>query len=83
MASAIAGTAKTIDHKRAGIEPMVRFLEACAAAISSESAKTTDAHLRAQELSSLTKIIAAWPKLSGEFRVAVQAMTESASKRQA
>ena len=46
--------------------------EACAAAISSESAKTADAlpsaqeardssTLRAQELSSLTKIIVAWP----------------------
>jgi hypothetical protein len=67
---------------RAGIEPMLRFLDACASAISSESAKTTDAQLRAQELSSLTKIIAAWPKLSGEFRVAVLAVTESASKRQ-
>lgn len=61
---------------------MVRFLEACAGAISSESAKTADPQLRAQELSSLTKIIAAWPKLSGEFRAAVQAMTESASKGQ-
>jgi hypothetical protein len=60
---------------------MVRFLEACAAAISSESAKTTDAQLHAQELSSLTKIIAAWPKLSGEFRAAVLAMTEGVSKR--
>ena len=67
---------------RAGIEPILRFLEACAGTISSETAKTADTHLRAQELSSLTKIIAAWPKLSGEFRAAVQAMTESASVRQ-
>jgi hypothetical protein len=59
---------------------MGRFLEACVAAIRSESAKTTNAHLRAQELSSLTKIIAAWPKLSGEFRAAVAAMTQSASR---
>lgn len=66
---------------RAGIEPIVRFVEACAAAISSESAKTADAQLRAQELSSLTKIIAAWPKLSDEFRAAVQAMTQSATER--
>lgn len=55
-----------------GISPILRFLEACAGAISSESAKTPDAlpsayeerdssTLRAQELSSLTKIIAAWP----------------------
>jgi hypothetical protein len=65
---------------RAGIEPILRFLEACAAAISSESAKTADAQLRAQELSSLTKIIAAWPKLSGEFRAAVLAVTQSAGK---
>lgn len=61
---------------------MVRFLEACAAAISSESAKTTDPQLRAQELSSLTNIIAAWPKLSGEFRAAVLAVTQSVSQRQ-
>ena len=59
---------------------MVRFLEACAAVISSESAKTADAQLRAQELSSLTKIIAVWPKLSGEFRTAVLAVTGSANK---
>lgn len=64
---------------RAGIEPMLRFLEACAVAISSESAKTADAQLGAQELSSLTKIIAAWPKLSGEFRAAVLAVTQSAT----
>jgi hypothetical protein len=57
---------------------MVRFLEACAAAISSGSAKTADAQLRAQELSNLTKIIAAWPNLSPEFRAAVQAVTQSA-----
>jgi hypothetical protein len=61
---------------------MIRFLEACAAVISSESDKTASPQLRSQELASLTKIIAVWPKLSGEFRAAVQAMTESASKRQ-
>jgi hypothetical protein len=66
---------------RAGIEPMVRFLEACIQTVNSESTKTSDAQLRAQELSNLAKIIAAWPKLSGEFRTAVQAMTESATKR--
>ena len=65
---------------RAGIDPILRFLEACAAAISSESTKTADPQLCAQELSSLTKIISAWPKLSGEFRAAVQAMTLSATK---
>jgi hypothetical protein len=67
---------------RAGIEPFVGFLEACAAAISSESAETAGAQLRAQELSGLAKIIVAWPNLSGEFRAAVLAMTQSASKRQ-
>jgi hypothetical protein len=65
---------------RAGIEPFICFLEACAAALRSETAKTPDAQLRAQELSSLTKIIAAWPKLSGEFRVTVLAVTLSAPK---
>ena len=67
---------------RAGSEPMVRFLEACAAAISSDSAETAHAQMCAQGLTSLTKIIAAWPKLSGEFRAAVQAMTASAIERQ-
>jgi len=67
---------------RAGIEPCIRFLEACAAAISSESDKAADAQLRAQELSSLTKFIAAWPKLSGEFRAVVLAVTQSATTRQ-
>jgi hypothetical protein len=70
---------------------MVRFLEACVAAISSESAKTTDALpsaqevrdssiLRAQEISALAKIMAAWPKLPGEFRAAVLAVTQGAVK---
>ena len=36
---------------RAGIEPMIRFLEACAAAISSETAKTAEAQLRTGTLS--------------------------------
>jgi hypothetical protein len=56
---------------------MVRFLEACAGAISSENAKTTDAQLRAQELSRLAEIMLAWPKLSAEFRIAMQALTRS------
>lgn len=67
---------------RAGIEPMVRLLQACAAAISSESAETADAQLRAQELSRVAEIISVWPKLSGEFRVAVLAMSRSVSERQ-
>ena len=67
---------------RAGIEPCIRFLEASAEAMRSETAKTTDAQLRAQEFSRLTKIIAAWPNLSAEFRAAIQALTQSASQRQ-
>lgn len=54
------------------LTPILRFLDACAAAISSESAKTADAlpsaqdvrdssTLHAQELASLTEIIATWP----------------------
>jgi hypothetical protein len=64
---------------RAGIEPFICFLEACAEALRSETTKTPNAQLRAQELSSLTKILAAWPKLSGEFRTAVLMMTRSAA----
>jgi hypothetical protein len=60
---------------------MVGFLEACAAAAASEIAKTPDAQLHAQELSSLTKIVAAWPKLSAKFRTAVLAVTLSAFGR--
>jgi hypothetical protein len=70
---------------------MVRFLEACAAAISSEITKTADAlpsaqevrdssTLRAQELSNLTEIILAWPNLSAEFRLAMRALTRSVQK---
>ena len=65
---------------RAGIEPLVRFLEACAAAISSESAKTADAQLRAQELLSLTEVVLAWPNLSAGFRLAMRALTQSVQK---
>jgi hypothetical protein len=60
-----------------GIDPVLGFLQACAETISSESAKIPDAQLRAQELSSLTKIIAVWPKLSGDFRAALLAVTQS------
>ena len=64
----------------AEIEPMVRFLEACAAAMASATAKTGDAQLCAQELASLTKILAAWPQLSGDLRAAVAAVTRSAGR---
>jgi hypothetical protein len=50
---------------RAGIEPFISFLEACTEALRSETAKTPDAQLRAQELSTLTKTISAWPKIIG------------------
>ena len=56
------------------------FLEVCAAAISSESANTTDAHLRAQELSSLAEIMLVWRQLSAEFRAAMRAMTRTVQK---
>jgi hypothetical protein len=62
---------------RAGIEPHVRFLEACADALRSETTKTSNAH----ELSTLAKILSAWPKLSGEFRTALQEMTLSVAAR--
>jgi hypothetical protein len=65
---------------RAGIETIVRFLEACIQVMGSDSAKTADPQLRALELSRLTNIILAWPNLSGEFRAAVQAVTQSACK---
>lgn len=58
----------------------MRFLEACTATISSESAKTADAQPRAQELSSLTKTILTWPKLSGEFRTVIGTLTRSVQK---
>jgi hypothetical protein len=65
---------------RAGIEPCIRFLEACVAAISSESAKSGDALPSAQELASLTKIVVAWLKFSGMSRAAVVALTQSVNK---
>jgi len=60
---------------RAGIEPSIRILDACARAMSLEIAKTADAQLRAQEFSSLEKMIYAWGKLSRELRTAILAMT--------
>jgi hypothetical protein len=50
LASLVTRAKKDEMAARAGIEPMVRFLEACTAAISSASANTTDAQLHAQEL---------------------------------
>jgi hypothetical protein len=67
---------------RVGIEPCIGFLEACITAMRSETAETPDAQLHAHELSSLTKIISSWPKLSVELRAAVQAVTGSGTKRQ-
>ncbi|MBL9213034.1 MAG: hypothetical protein JNL92_21410 [Opitutaceae bacterium] len=58
---------------RAGIEPCIRFLEACAAAISSASATTADAQRRAQKFSSLTEVMFAGQKLPVEFRSAMRA----------
>lgn len=66
---------------RAGIEPFIGFLEACAAALHSETAKTPDAQLRAQNLAELREMVEAWPKLSPELRAACLAMTRSAMER--
>jgi|GEM_PF-5529716 len=62
---------------RAGIEPCIRILDACAQVISSEIAKTTDAQLRAQEFSNFVKMIYAWGKLSRELRTAMLPMAGS------
>jgi hypothetical protein len=49
----------------------------------SAAANTADAQLLAQELSSLTKIMAAWPKLPGEFHAAVLTVMPSAESEAA
>lgn len=63
---------------RAGIEPFIGFLEACADALRSETVKTPDVQLRAQNLAELRKVVEAWPKLSAELRAACLAVTSAA-----
>jgi hypothetical protein len=67
---------------RAGIEPVLAFLQACAEAAASEIEKSADAQLRAQKLAELQEIISAWPKLSPELRTACLAVTRAGSERQ-
>jgi len=67
---------------RAGIEPVLGFLQACLAAVASEMGKSADTQIRAQKISELREMVEAWPNLSVEFRATMLAMTESASKRQ-
>ena len=64
---------------RAGIEPVLGFLQACVETMGSEIGKPGDAQLRTQGLARLMKIIIAWRKISGELRTAMQAMTHSAA----
>jgi hypothetical protein len=65
---------------RAGIEPFVCFLEACAAALRSETAKSSDAQLHAQNLAELREVIEVWPKLLPELRAACLAVTIAARR---
>jgi hypothetical protein len=64
------------DGCRAAIEPFIGFLQACAETLRSETSKTPDAQLRAQNLAELRDVIEAWPKLSPELRVAMLAVTQ-------
>jgi hypothetical protein len=62
---------------RAGIEPVVGFLQACVTAAVSEIAKSPDAHIGTQKLWELCEAVAAWSKLSPELRAAVLAVVRS------
>jgi hypothetical protein len=63
-----------------GLEPVQRLLQACVAAAASVSAQTADTQLRTQELAELRDVIEAWPKLSAELRLAVRAVTRTATR---
>jgi hypothetical protein len=63
---------------RAGIEPVVGFLQACVEAIASVSAHSLDTQIRTQRLNELLVIVEAWPKLSPELRTACLAVTRAA-----
>jgi ATP adenylyltransferase/5',5'''-P-1,P-4-tetraphosphate phosphorylase II len=73
LSSLVASWWKDEMAARTRIKPFICFLEACAAALRSETAKTPDAHLRALNLAELREVINAWPKLSPELRAACRA----------
>ena len=64
---------------RAGIEPVLGFLQACVSAAASEIANSPDAHMGTQNLSELREMIETWPNVSRELRVALLAVTRAAS----
>jgi len=66
---------------RAGIEPVLGFLQACVEAATSEIAKFPDAQIRTQKIRNLTDVLAAWPMLAPELRAAVLALISSAMLR--
>ncbi len=67
---------------RAGIEPVLGFLQASVHAAASEIGKSADAHIGAQKIMSLRDIIKAWPNLRPELRIAVLAVTTGGIERQ-
>jgi len=67
---------------RAGIEPVVGFLQVCVMAAASEIAKADDVQIRTQKFGELREVVEAWPKLTPELRAAVLAVIRSAKERQ-
>jgi hypothetical protein len=65
---------------RAGIEPVLGFLQACVEVAASEIAKSADVQIDTQKIEELRKVVEAWPKLSPGLRAAVLAVATSVTK---
>ena len=63
---------------RAGIEPVLQFLQLAMDVATSEIAKTTDTQIRTQKLRELRMILAAWPNLGPQLRAAMVALAATA-----
>jgi hypothetical protein len=67
---------------RAGIEPVVGFLQVCVEAAASEIENSADAHIGTQKLWKLRDVVSTWPTLSPEFRAALITVTLNRSTHQ-
>ena len=63
---------------RAGIEPVIAFLQAAIEALSCENRGEGRAQRDAQRSNELREVVEAWPRLSPELRMAALAVIRSA-----
>ncbi len=56
---------------RAGIEPVLGFLQACVETATSEITKSADAQTGTQKIAVLREVIDAWPQLLPELHAAM------------